>query len=78
MPLTRQISLKHAAVPSFSGKKPEFSAWTRDARYYAKVVGFLSAFASDPPQYISVGEVDIDNRYLSTWGTSAKVCTYMR
>ena len=48
MPLPR-LALKHTAVPQFSGKKPTFTAWTRDARYYAKGVGFLSAFVSDPP-----------------------------
>ena len=40
MPLPR-LALKHTAVPQFSGKKPEFTAWTRDDRYYAKGVGFL-------------------------------------
>ena len=58
MPLPR-LALKHTAVPQFSGKKPEFTAWTRDARYYAKGVGFLSAFVSDPPQYVPVGELDV-------------------
>ena len=68
MPLPRH-ALKHNAVPSFSGNNPEFTAWTSDARYYAKGVGFLSAFVSDPPQYIPVGELDtekpilVDSRY---------------
>ena len=35
MPLSR-LALKHTAAPQFSGKKPEFTAWTRDTRYYAK------------------------------------------
>ena len=33
LPLSR-LALKHTAVPSFSGKKPDFPTWTRDARYY--------------------------------------------
>ena len=40
LPLSR-LFFKHTAVPLFSRKKPEFTAWTRDARYYAKGVGFL-------------------------------------
>ena len=32
MPLPR-LAPKHAAVPSFSGEKPEFTAWAKDARY---------------------------------------------
>ena len=40
LPLSR-LSFKHTAVPLFSRKKPEFTAWSRDARYYAKRVGFL-------------------------------------
>ena len=60
MPLPR-LALKHTVVPQFGGKKPEFTAWTRDARYYAKGVGFLSAFVSDPPQYVPVGELDTEN-----------------
>ena len=55
------LALKHTAVPQFSVKKPEFTAWTREVRYYAKGVGFLSAFVSDPPQYVSVGELDTEN-----------------
>ena len=62
-PLPR-LALKHTAVSQFSGKKPEFTAWTRDARYYAKGVGFLSAFVSDPPQYVPVGELDTENSVL--------------
>ena len=61
MPLLR-LALKHTAVPQFSGKKPEFTAWTRNARYYAKGVGFLSV--SDPPQYVPVGELDTENSVL--------------
>ena len=49
VPLSRLLARKHTAAPQFSGKRPEFTAWTRDARYYAKGVGFLSAFVSDPP-----------------------------
>ena len=63
MPLSR-LALKHTAVPTFRWKKPEITAWTRDARYYAKGVGFLSAFMSDPPQYIPVGELDTENSVL--------------
>ena len=63
MPLPR-LALKHTAVPQFGGKKPDFIAWTRDARYYAKGVGFLSVFVSDPPQYVPVGELDIENSVL--------------
>ena len=63
MPLPR-LALKHTAVPQFSGKKPEFTAWTRDIRYYAKGVGFLSVFVSDPPQYVPVGELDTKNSRL--------------
>ena len=63
MPLPR-LALKQTAVPRFSGKKPNFTAWTRDARYYAKGVGFLSAFVSDPPQYVPVGELDTENSVL--------------
>ena len=35
MPLPR-LALKHTDVPQFSGKKPKFTAWIRDARYYVK------------------------------------------
>ena len=63
IPLPR-FALKHTVVPQFSGKKPEFTAWTGDARYYAKGVGFLSAFVSDPPQYVPVGELDTETSVL--------------
>ena len=36
LPLSRHIAFKHTAVPLFNEQKPEFTAWTRDARYYAK------------------------------------------
>ena len=62
--LLPRLALKHTAVPQFSGKKPEFTAWTRYARYYAKGVGFLSAFVSDSPQYVPVGELDTENSVL--------------
>ena len=64
LPLPRHLAFKHTATPSCSGLKPEFTAWTRDARYYAKGVGFLSAFVSDLPQYIPVGELDTENSVL--------------
>ena len=51
-----KLALKHTAVTQFSGEKSEFTAWTRGARYYAKGVGFLSVFVSDPLQRIPVGE----------------------
>ena len=70
MPLCRQSALKHTADPSFSGKKPEFTAWTRDARYYAQGVGFLSVFVSHPPQYIPAGELDTENLALVDRGYS--------
>ena len=55
----------------FSGQKSEFTAWTRNARYYAKGVGFLSAFVSDPPQYIAVqGVLDTENSVLVDGGYS--------
>ena len=54
LPLSRHLAFRHTAVPSFSELKPEFNSWTRDTRYYAKEVGFLSAFVSDPPQHIPV------------------------
>ena len=41
--------LSNFLVPSFSGKKPEYTARTRDGRFYSKGVGFLSAFVSGPP-----------------------------
>ena len=63
IPLSR-LALRHTAVPQFSGEKPEFTAWTRDARYYAKGVDFLSVFVSDPPQYFPVGELDTENSVL--------------
>ena len=69
MPLPK-LALKHTAVPSVSGKKPGFTAWTRDARYYAKEVGFLSVFLSDPPQYVLVGELDTENSVLVDRGYS--------
>ena len=70
LPLSRHLAFKHTPVPSFSGLKPEFNSWTRDARYYAKGVGFLSAFVSDPPQYIPVGELDTENSMLVARGFS--------
>ena len=60
MPLPR-LALKHTVVPNLVGKKPEFTASTRDARYYVNRVGFLSAFVSDPPHYVPVGKLDSDN-----------------
>ena len=63
MPLPRH-TLKHTAVSQFFGKKPEFPAWTRDSRYQAKGVGFLSAFVSDPPQYVPERELDTENSVL--------------
>ena len=59
-----RLALKNTVVPSLRGKKPEFSAWTSDARKYAKEVGFLSAFVSDMPQYIPVGELDTEKTVL--------------
>ena len=63
IPLPR-LAPKHTAIPQFSGKKLEFTAWTRDARYHRKGVGFLSAFVSNQPQYVPVGELDTDNSVL--------------
>ena len=71
MPLSRP-ALKHTAVPQFSGEMPEFTAWTRDARYYAKGVGFLSAFVPDPPQYIPVGELNTENTVFVERGYNRK------
>ena len=69
MPLSR-LALKYTAVPSLSGKKLDFTAWTRNTRYYAKGVGFLSVFVSDPPQYIPVGKRDTENSVLVERGYS--------
>ena len=63
MPIPR-LALKHTAVQQFSGKQPKFTAWTIDARYYAQGVGFLSAFVSDPPQYVPVGDLDTETSVL--------------
>ena len=62
--------LLYTHVPSFSGQKPEFTAWTKDARYYAKGAGFLSAFASDPPKHIPIEELDTENSVLLDRGYS--------
>ena len=62
--LLPRLALKHTAVPQFSGNKPELTAWTRDARYYAKGVGFLPAFVPNPPQYVAVAELDTENSVL--------------
>ena len=70
LPLSRHTAFKHTPVPLFSGQKPAFTAWTRDARYYAKGVRFLSAFVSDPPQYIPGGELDAENSVLVKRGYS--------
>ena len=70
LPQSRHVAFKHTTVPSFSGQKPAFTAWTRDARYYAKGVGFLSAFVSDPPQYIPVGELVTEHSVLVERGYS--------
>ena len=56
-----RLAVKHTAVPQLSGKKPGSTAWTRDARYDAKGLGFRSAFVSDPPQYVPVRELDTKN-----------------
>ena len=72
MPLPR-LALGHTAVSQFSGKKPEFTAWTRDARNYAKRVGFLSAFGSDLPQYVPVRNVDTDNSVLVRRGYNGEL-----
>ena len=55
MPLPR-LALKHTTVPQFNQKRPESTAWTLDARYYA--------FVSAPPQYVLVGELDTENTVL--------------
>ena len=70
MPISRHLAYKYNTAPVFSGLKPEFISWTKDARYYAKGVGFLSAFVSDPPQYIPVGELDTENSVLVARGYS--------
>ena len=70
LPVSRQIAFKHTVVPSFSGQKPEFTAWTTGATYYAERIGFLSAFVSDSPQYIPVGEVDTENSVPVKWAYS--------
>ncbi|MEP4804727.1 MAG: hypothetical protein ABJZ69_09975, partial [Hyphomicrobiales bacterium] len=31
LPLSRHLAFKHTPVPSFSGLKPEFNPWTRNA-----------------------------------------------
>ena len=59
-----RLALKHTVVPLFRGKKPEFTAWTSDARKYVKEVGFLSAFVSDMPQYIPPGELGTEKTVL--------------
>ena len=64
MPLFRLLGVKHTAAPQVSRRKPEFTAWTRDAKYYAKEEGVLSSFVSDPPQYVPVRELDTENSVL--------------
>ena len=58
LPSSRHIASKHTVGPTFSVQKSDLIPWTRDARIYAKPVGFLRAFVSEPPQYIPVGELD--------------------
>ena len=70
LPLSRHFAFKRTAVPSFSGLKPEFNPWTRDARYFAKQLGFLSAFVPGPPQYICVGGLDTEQSVLVARGFS--------
>ena len=70
MPTSRHLAYKYNTTPVFSGLKPEFITWTKDARYFAKGVGFLSAFVSDPPQYIPVGELHTENSALVARGYS--------
>ena len=72
MPLSRLLALKHTAAPQLTGKKSEFTAWTRDARYYAKGVGFLYTFVPDPPQYVPVGELDTENSVVVGRGHNRK------
>ena len=74
MPISRHFAYKYNTAPVFSGLKPEFTTWTNDSRYYAKVVGFLSAFVSDPPQYIPVGELDTKNSVLVARGYNRESC----
>ena len=77
MPLSRQIAPTHTAAPSLNlGKKPEFTDWTRDARYYAEGIGFLSAMCRIYHSTFSWGNWIPKTRYLSTGGTAARVCTY--
>ena len=64
MPLSRLLVLKYIAAPQFSGEKPEFTAWTRDTRYYARGERFLSAFVSDPSQYGPVRELNTEKYVL--------------
>ena len=72
-----RLALKHAVVPQFSGKKPEFTAWARDARYYAKGVGFLVCVGSTPVR----SSREIRHRKLGTcrkgvqWRTCTHTCT---
>ena len=69
LPLPRLV-LKHTPVSIFIGKKLDLAAWTKDARHYAKIVGFLYVFVSDLPQYISVGDLDTENALLTDTGYS--------
>lgn len=44
--------------------KLEFTTWTKDAWHSAKGVGLFSAFVTDPPQYIPVGDLNTYNSML--------------
>ena len=70
LPLSRHLAFSYTAVPLLSGLKPEFHPWIRDARYYAKGVDILSAFASDPPRGIPVEELDTEKSVLVARGFS--------
>ena len=64
------------SIPPFSRKQPEFPVWTRDARYYAKGVGFHATFVSDPPQYVTIGKLDTEN-YVRVDRGYSRECVHM-
>ena len=49
MPLSIRLARKHTAASQFSGEKPGFIAWTRNARYDEKETCFQSYSVSHPP-----------------------------
>lgn len=73
MPSPRMTGCRQPSGRPFSGNKYNYITWTKYAKFHSKVLGFSSAFVSDPAQYIPVGELDTENQVLVGRGFSLEL-----